>query len=104
MVRYDVRHAEPAEDDLVDLLRYVAVELEEPSVALRLLEAMDRAIESLAVMPHRCPPVDDEYLAEMGYRKLHIKNYLAFFTIDEETKTVYVERILYARRDWLHIL
>ncbi len=104
MVRYDIRHAEPAESDLTDILKYIAVELREPSTALRMLETIDKAIESLAVMPHRCPLVDDQYLAEMGYRKLHIKNYLAFFTIDEETNTVNVERILYARRDWLHIL
>ncbi len=104
MARYDIRLAEPAEDDLTDILRYIAVELKEPSAALRLLETIDQAIESLAVMPHRCPPVDDDYLAEIGYRKLHIKNDLAFFSIDEETNTVNVERILYAKRDWLHIL
>ena len=104
MVRYDIRLAEPAEEDLIDILRYIAVELKEPSTALRMLETIDKAIDSLAAMPYRCPLVDDEYLAEMGYRKLHIKNYLAFFTIDEKANIVNVERILYALRDWLHIL
>lgn len=104
MEHYDIRHAEPAEDDLTDILRYIAVELKEPSTALRLLETIDKVIEGLAVMPYRCPLVDDEYLAEIGYRKLHIKNHLVFFTIDEKTKSINVERILYARRDWLHIL
>jgi plasmid stabilization system protein ParE len=40
----------------------------------------------------------------MGYRKLIVKNYIAFFTVDEKAKTIDVERILYARRDWLRIL
>jgi plasmid stabilization system protein ParE len=104
MVHYDVRQAEPAENDLIDILKYIAVELREPSTALRMLETIDSAIESLSTMPHRYPLVDDERLAAMGYRKISIKNYLAFFTIDEETKIINVERILYARRDWLHIL
>ena len=104
MEHYDIRHTEPAEDDLIDILRYIAVELKEPSTALRMLAAIDKAIENLSTMPHRYPLVDDERLAALGYRMLSIKNYLAFFTIDEETTTVNVERILYARRDWLHIL
>ena len=104
MVRYDVRHAEPVENDLTDILRYIAVELNEPSAALRMVETIDKAIENLSIMPYKCPLVDDERLAAMGYRKLPIKNYLAFYTIDEEAQTVNVERILYARRDWLHIL
>jgi plasmid stabilization system protein ParE len=55
-------------------------------------------------MPQKCPPVTDERLAVMGYRKLLVKNYIVFFTIDEQSKIVDVERILYARRDWHYIL
>jgi plasmid stabilization system protein ParE len=45
-----------------------------------------------------------ERLASMGYRKLQVKNYIAFFTINEKDGVVDVERILYTRRDWLRIL
>ena len=55
-------------------------------------------------MPQKCPLVRDERLASIGYRKLLVKNYVVFFTIDEKAKVVDVERILYARRDWLRIL
>ncbi len=104
MARYDVRYAEPAENDLLDILRYISVTLMEPSTAQRMLYSIHTAINGLASMPQKCPSVDDERLVYLGYRKLHIKNYIAFFSIDEKTYTVNVERILYARRDWLHIL
>jgi plasmid stabilization system protein ParE len=39
----------------------------------------------------------------VGYRQLIVKNYIAFFTMDEKN-VVDVERIFYARRDWLCIL
>jgi plasmid stabilization system protein ParE len=68
------------------------------------MDTIEEALVGLADMPHRCPPVTDERLASMGYRKLIINNYIAFFTIDEKAKVVDVERILYVRRDWLHIL
>lgn len=104
MVHYDIRHARPAEEDLIDILKYIGIDVSEPSAALRMLETIDKSIESLSVMPHRYPLVDDERLAALGYRKLPVKNYLVFFTIGEDANTVYVERILYARRDWLQIL
>ena len=104
MAVYSVQHSQSSEEDLLDILRYIATELREPSIALRMLDTIDAAIESLSTMPHRCPLVDDKRLADMGFRKLNIKNYIAFFTIDEMAETVCIERILYARRDWLSIL
>jgi plasmid stabilization system protein ParE len=55
-------------------------------------------------MPQKSPAVRDDRLVSMGYRKLLIKNYVVFFTIDEQSQVVNLERILYARRDWLRIL
>ena len=49
-------------------------------------------------------PVTDERLASIGYRKLIVKGYIAFYTIDEQSKAVDIVRILYARRDWLQLL
>lgn len=34
------------------------------------------------------------------FRKLIIKNYIAFYRINEDEKTVNVERILYGGTDW----
>ena len=104
MARYDIRHTKSSEADLTDILRYIAIELEMPETALRMIETIDNSIESLFTMPHRYPLVDDAHLASMGYRKMVVKNYIAFFTVDDDEKIVNVERILYARRDWLNIL
>ncbi|TGE34793.1 type II toxin-antitoxin system RelE/ParE family toxin [Desulfosporosinus fructosivorans] len=71
---------------------------------LKMMDAVEEAIMGLAVMSQKCPPVTDERFAMMGYRKLPVKNYIVFFTIDEKSKVVDVERILYTRRDWHHIL
>ena len=104
MAIYDVQHTESSERDMLDILRYIAVDLKEPETALRMVDTIDKAVESLYTMPHRCALVDDERLAAMGYRKLVIKNYIAFFTIDEDANVVNIERVLYARHDWLNIL
>ncbi|HAG10324.1 MAG TPA: type II toxin-antitoxin system RelE/ParE family toxin [Desulfotomaculum sp.] len=104
MAKYRVDVSEPAENDLRDIVRYISAQLSASMTALQMMDTVEEAIMGLAVMPQKCPPVTDERLAIMGYRKLLIKNYIVFFTIDEKSKVVDVERILYARRDWHHIL
>jgi len=104
MARYRVDVSEPAENDLRDIVRYISAQLSAPMTATKLLDAIEEAIAGLADMPQKYPPVTDKRLASMGYRKLVVKNYIAFFTIDEKSMAVDVERILYARRDWLLIL
>ena len=104
MAKYRVDVSEPAENDLRDIVRYISAQLSAPTTALKMINTLEDAIASLADMPQKCSLVTDDRLASMGYRKLVVKNYIAFFTIDEQSKIVDIERILYARRDWLRIL
>jgi toxin ParE1/3/4 len=105
MAQYRVDVSEPAENDLKDIVRYIASQLSAPVSALRMMELLEEAMASLSDMPQRrCPLVADERLSQMGYRKLPMKDYIVFFSIDEKNKVFDVERILYGRRDWLRIL
>ena len=104
MTNYRVEVSEPAENDLRDIIRYISTQLSAPVPAIKMVDLIEDALMSLADMPQKCPTVTDERLASLGYRKLLLKNYIAFFTIDEKEKVVTVARILYARRDWLRIL
>ena len=104
MEQYEVRHSQPAIEDLADILRHFLEVRKEPQIALNLLDAIDKEIGSLSTMPRRCPLVRDDFLASLGYRLLIVENYIAFFTIDEGKRIVNIERILYARRDWQSIL
>lgn len=101
---YRVDISETAEEDLRDIVRYISSELNVPITALNMMDLIEKAIAGLSDNPQRCPVITDDKLSVMGYRKLIVKNYIVFFTIDEKFKVVDVERILYARRDWLNIL
>jgi plasmid stabilization system protein ParE len=103
MPKYRVDVSESAENDLLDIVRYFSAQLSAPMTALKMMETIEEALVGLADMPQRYPLVSDERLAAMGYRKLIAKNYIAFFAINEKDKVVDVERILYARRDWIRI-
>ena len=104
MAHYRVDVSKPAENDLRDIVRYIASQLSAPISALHMMELLEKAMAGLSDMPQRCPLVADERLSQMGYRKLPVKNYIMFLSIDEKNNVVDVERILYGRRDWRRIL
>ncbi len=104
MVKYRVDLSEPAEEDLRDIVRYISAQLFVPITAIKMMETIEDALSKLSDMPHGYPVLRDDRLASMGYRRVDIKNYTAFFTINEKEKVVDVERVLYARRDWGNLL
>lgn len=104
MKTYRVEVSEPAERDLLDIIRYISSQLSAPVSAIQMIEHLEEAMMSLSDMPERFPLVLDERLSQMGFRKLIVKNYIVFFSIDEKNNLVDVERILLIRRDWLRFL
>ena len=104
MAQYKVDISEPAENDLMDVVRYITSQLSAPVSALQMMELFEEAMAGLSDMPQRYPLVTDERLSQMGYRKLILKNYIVFFSIDDKNRVVNVERILYGRRNWLRFL
>lgn len=101
MAKYSVDLSEAAEKDLIDIVKYIASQLSSPMSAYHMMEIFEEAMVSLSDSPQRCPLIADERLSQLGYRKLIAKNYIVFFSVDEKNRVVNVERILYARRDWL---
>lgn len=100
MANYRIDISEPAEKDLIDIVKYIASQHSAPISAYNMMEILEKALESLSDSPHRCPLIRDDHLAQLGYRKLIVKSYIVFFSVDEKNKVVDVERILYGKRDW----
>ena len=101
---YKVSLAKPAENDLRDIARYISAQLNAPTTALGMMQTIKVAIAKLQSTALHHPLVRDDRLADLGYRPLIIKNYIAFYVVNENEKTVCVDRILYGRRDWQGIL
>jgi len=93
-----------AHNDLTGISSYIRDELREPVTALKLMEKIKDSITSLTTLPFRHNLVADEYLAALGFRKIIIDNYIVFYIVSEKGQTVTVVRILYGKRDWLHLL
>ena len=101
---YTLHITRAAEQDIGDAADYIEVVLKNPDAADRLLDAVTEIVSALAISPEIYPVVDDPVLRSWGIRFITVKNYLAFYTIDDENRTIYIVRFLYNKRDWHTIL
>jgi len=85
---YHVDITEPAEHDMLEAAKYIAEKFQNLQAANRLLDEADDAIFSLEEMPYRYPLVNDDYLASLGMRFILVRNYIVFYIVREERKTV----------------
>jgi plasmid stabilization system protein ParE len=103
-MNYSLNITDLAEEDILATVRYISEVLKNPVAANNLLDEIERHEKILEDTPNIYPFVRDEYLSEKGLKFARIKNYLIFYTIDEDNKIVNVIRFLYGRRDWKNIL
>ena len=68
-----------------------------------ILEILDK-LKKIKENPAMRPLVQDKYFASLGYRLINVKNYILFYTIDNDSKHVNVIRFLYNKRNWIDIL
>lgn len=91
-----------AENDLSEIKKYISEDLENPSAALSMIKKITKNIRMLSEYSLIGTPLSSVTDVQGGYRYLVIDNYMVFYRTDEEK--VYVDRILYGRRDYLRIL
>lgn len=104
MEKYKIQLAIKAKDDYKKIINYLKNELLEPSIANKYAELINNEIQALEYMPQKYAIIDDDIVKELEYRKLIIKNYIAFYRINEKEKIVEIHRILYGGSDWMYEL
>ena len=101
---YKVIIDDEAEKDLFHIFAYICHCLMSPSTAQTIYSNIKEAINSLAELPNRAPIIEKEPYSQEGVRKLLIKNYIAFYVVNEDSHEVHVLRVLYGKRDWRHLI
>lgn len=104
MAEYKVVIEETAENDLLGILNYIKNTLREPNIAMKIYDSIKKGILSLKQMSFRYALLNEEPYRSMGVRQIPIENYIAFYVVEEEGKTVHIFRILYNRREWQYLL
>lgn len=88
--------------DLKETRQYISAELENPSAAGNVLSQITKTIAHLANTPYMGANLSSIIDVETDYRVLVCGNYTAFYRVEEQA--VYIDRILYGRRDFVKLL
>lgn len=96
---YNVVYSPEALSDLKDIYAYIAQELMVPDTALNQVNRIRKEIRSLDFMPSRYALVDWEPWKSMGMHKVPVDNFVVFYTVDSDSMTVAIIRIVYGGRD-----
>lgn len=95
MREYEVRVLPSAMGQILDSVRYVRDELCMPKAAVDLLDDLESAIAGLSRMPSRFRRVEVEPLLSAGVRRMNVRKYSIFYTVDSDRLVVNVFAVLY---------
>jgi toxin ParE1/3/4 len=101
---YNLNFSPAVNNDFTAVLDYIRNTLENPAAAENHYEALLHTLRRLEENPLIRPTVQDAYLAGLGYHSIHVKNYLLFYTIDDDAKKVNLVRFMHSTRDWIGLL
>jgi plasmid stabilization system protein ParE len=87
---------------LDEIWDYIATELQNTPAAVRIVNAIMDSVDQLIDFAEMGAPLSSIANVESDYRFLVHGNYLTFYRVQGDE--VYVDRVLYGRRDYLRIL
>jgi hypothetical protein len=98
MTRYRVEATDTAMKAIAAQASYVAIETQAPDNAIRWLEQVWDAIESLEILPHRAPRAEEDAYVEYDVRQLVVGSHLLLYTPDETRQTVWIVGLRHGHR------
>jgi len=102
--KYKIDLSMKAKSDLKDIVLYIKNELKEPTIANKYAKMIKQEIQTLEYSPQKFAIIDNDAVKDLNIRKINIKNYMAFYRVNEDAQTVNIERILYGASDWINKL
>lgn len=93
-----------AKQDLRNIYDYIAFTLLVTDAAKNTVERIMTTVRSLESIPERNPLYKNEPWHSQGVHFVPVRNYLVFYTINSNTETVSILRIMFGGQDISHQL
>lgn len=93
IIVYDIETSDEFFHELIKILDYIDYDLKNHPAAIALREKIVKTVKELATFPLRFQIVKD------NIRKVNIKNYCIFYSVDEQLRIVNILHILYQGMD-----
>lgn len=100
MKKYIVEMSETAEQDLENIISYLRYNLSGDIIADKYKILFKQELKNLENVAKSMPILDEELTGHKNIRKINVRNYIVFYTVDEENFKAYILRIGHAFMDW----
>ena len=101
---YNLIITELAHEDLDEIVRYIAIDLNAPKAASDFVDAVDACYKDIRTNPGMFEYSRDSRLRQEGYRRAVVKNYIFLYKVFEEKNEVVIYRLIYGRRNYANLI
>jgi toxin ParE1/3/4 len=91
-------------DQLHDILHYIADDSGSVDVALKVLDRLEHAIGLLRTSPHMGVKPRYGILRKQGYRALIVDKYLIFYKADDARQQIMLYAIVNAKQEYVNLI
>ena len=96
---YDFELTEIAESDIDEAFEYIAEILDNPDAASALVEELEIQISGICKKPESGRIVKNDFLRRNDIWRFLVKNYIAYYIIDDESEKIVILRFIYSGRN-----
>ncbi len=98
--KYSYQFTESAKNDLEQILHYIKIDLDNPTAAFSFMNKFQEAVSNIQLFPNSCPEVINKFLSEsIIIRKKLISNYVLYYSVNDNLKSIIILRIVFSHRD-----
>lgn len=103
-MKFNVLRTDKADEQLRDIIFYIADDSGSVEIALNYLEKLETAINNLAEFPNMGSRPRYSILRRQGYRVLIVERHLVFYKVFPSSSTVIVYAVVDGRQEYRNLI
>ncbi len=96
---YRLEYLKLAKEDMDNIIYYISYHLKNKTAALHLAEEFIKSTNNIMLFPYGTSEYVSTWKLKNKYRRVKVKNFYIFYTIDEKKKVITIARVVYRKRD-----
>ena len=103
-MEYKILRTDKAEEQLRDIIFYIAEDSGSVDIALNYLDKLENAISNLSIFPNSGSTPRYAILRRQGYKVLIVEQHLVFYKVNDTSKTVIIYAVVDGRREYKNLI
>lgn len=103
-MRYQIIRTDKADEQLRDIIFYIADDSGSVEIALNYLDKIEKAINRLEEFPYSGSMPRYSILRRQGYRVLIVERHLVFYKVDDQKEVVTIYAVMDGRREYKNLI